>query len=106
MGQGALAALRSSRGYNDDHERTPLFSTVKYGSPKAAGRSNGTPNGNRNGTETSASRDVDAELEIAQDGCYPPHGVTETCPANPCKNLPVYRTIHTIRRDVIRAIGM
>ena len=49
---------------------------------------------------------TDPEQEIDHDGCFPPHGVQESCPANPWRDLPVYDTIHRIRRDVIAAIGM
>ena len=48
----------------------------------------------------------DPELEIDHDGCFPPHGVHEPCPANPCRDLPVYHTIHRVRREIIEAIGM
>lgn len=47
----------------------------------------------------------DEELQLDHDGCFPPHGVNEMCPVNPCRDLPTYRTIHTIRRDVVKAIG-
>lgn len=55
----------------------------------------------------SARRDVtDPEVEIVHDGCFPSQGLTEPRPANLCHDLPVYDTIHRIRRDVIAAIGM
>ncbi|KAH8676820.1 hypothetical protein BGZ60DRAFT_403489 [Tricladium varicosporioides] len=49
-------------------------------------------------------RDPEHEVELDHDGCFPPHRVTDLCPANPHADLPVYNTIHRIRRDVIAAI--
>ncbi|CAG8950492.1 hypothetical protein HYFRA_00006989 [Hymenoscyphus fraxineus] len=46
----------------------------------------------------------DPEEEVNHDGCFPPHGVRDLCPANPHAGLPVYITIHRIRRDIIAAI--
>jgi hypothetical protein len=34
------------------------------------------------------------EEEVDHDGCFPPHGVHDICPANPHAALPVYITIH------------
>ncbi|RDL34520.1 Uncharacterized protein BP5553_07648 [Venustampulla echinocandica] len=48
--------------------------------------------------------DIDPEEEVDQDGCFPPHNVHDLCPANPHAHLPVYTTIHRIRKDVIQAI--
>jgi hypothetical protein len=42
--------------------------------------------------------------QVDQDGCFPPHGIHDICPANPHADLPVYTTIHRIRKDVIAAI--
>ncbi|KAN0122224.1 hypothetical protein V8E51_000550 [Hyaloscypha variabilis] len=42
--------------------------------------------------------------EVDHDGCFPPHGIHDICPSNPHADLPVYTTIHRIRRDVIAAI--
>jgi hypothetical protein len=32
--------------------------------------------------------------DIDHDGCFPPHGIHDVCPANPYTDLPVYTTIH------------
>jgi hypothetical protein len=32
--------------------------------------------------------------QVDNDGCFPPHGINEICPANPHADLPVYKTIH------------
>jgi hypothetical protein len=48
-------------------------------------------------------RDLEHD-EVDHDGCFPPHRLHEICPANPNRDLPVYTTIHRIRRDVIAAI--
>ncbi|TVY44990.1 Calcium channel [Lachnellula subtilissima] len=45
--------------------------------------------------------DVEAEELDHHDGCFPPHAPGQT---SPYANLPVYTTIHRIRRDVIAAI--
>ena len=37
---------------------------------------------------------LDPEEEVDHDGCFPPHGVRDLCPANPHAGLPVYITIH------------
>ncbi|KUJ24087.1 uncharacterized protein LY89DRAFT_604478 [Mollisia scopiformis] len=55
------------------------------------------------------SRETDRLLplgpdDIDHDGCFPPHSARDPCPANPYANLPVYTTIHRIRRDIIEAI--
>ncbi|KAG9238645.1 hypothetical protein BJ875DRAFT_450414 [Amylocarpus encephaloides] len=42
--------------------------------------------------------------EVNHDGCFPPHGVGDLNPRDPFVDLPVYFTIHRIRRDVIAAI--
>ena len=42
--------------------------------------------------------------QVGHDGCFPPHGIDDLCPANPYADLPVYTTIHRIRRDIIEAI--
>ena len=34
------------------------------------------------------------EMDHDHDGCYPPHGPHDICPANPYADLPVYTTIH------------
>lgn len=34
------------------------------------------------------------EVDHDHDGCYPPHGPNDVCPANPYADLPVYTTIH------------
>lgn len=44
--------------------------------------------------------------QVDNDGCFPPHGLHDLCPVNPYADLPVYTTIHRIRRDIIEAIGM
>jgi hypothetical protein len=33
-------------------------------------------------------------VDHEHDGCYPPHGPREACPAYPYADLPVYTTIH------------
>jgi hypothetical protein len=43
--------------------------------------------------------------QIDHDGCFPPHRIDDVCPANPWPDLPVYATIHRVRKDVIEAIG-
>jgi hypothetical protein len=43
--------------------------------------------------------------QVDHDGCFPPHGIHDLCPANPYADLPVYTTIHRIRKDIIEAIG-
>ena len=48
---------------------------------------------------------LESGQEIEPDGCFPPHGVSQPCPANPFRDLPVYRTLHKIRKEVIAAIG-
>ncbi|KAE8447580.1 hypothetical protein EG329_010551 [Mollisiaceae sp. DMI_Dod_QoI] len=53
--------------------------------------------------ETERLLPLDPE-EVDHDGCSPPHGLRDVCPANPFADLPVYTTIHRIRRDVIAAI--
>lgn len=55
------------------------------------------------GTERERLLPPDSE-EAYHDGCDPPHGVQDICPANLFSDLPVYKTIHRIRRDVIAAI--
>ncbi|TVY30481.1 hypothetical protein LHYA1_G000520 [Lachnellula hyalina] len=45
--------------------------------------------------------DVEAEELDHHDGCFPPHAPDQT---SPYADLPVYTTIHRIRRDVIAAI--
>ena len=42
--------------------------------------------------------------EVDHDGCFPPHRTRDVCPANPWADLPVYATIHRIRKDIIEAI--
>lgn len=42
--------------------------------------------------------------QVDHDGCFPPHGIHDLSPANPFADLPVYTTIHRIRRDIIEAI--
>lgn len=34
------------------------------------------------------------EMDHDHDGCFPPHGPNDICPANPYADLPVYTTIH------------
>lgn len=34
------------------------------------------------------------DAPVDHDGCFPPHGLHEPCPANPHADLPVYTTIH------------
>ncbi|KAF4635497.1 hypothetical protein G7Y89_g2606 [Cudoniella acicularis] len=55
-------------------------------------------------SETQRLLPPDPEEEIDHDGCFPPHTINELCPANPFVDLPVYITIHRIRRDIINAI--
>lgn len=45
-----------------------------------------------------------ADEEADDDGCYPPRTNDEPRAANPHRNLPVYATIHKIRRLVIASI--
>ena len=46
------------------------------------------------------------EEEVADDdGCYPPRKNDDPIAPNPHANLPVYKTIHRIRRLVIASIG-
>ena len=68
------------------------------------------------------AEEVVQEIDHDHDGCYPRHGPTDVCPANPYADLPVYTTIHryetkssyssladwllcSIRKDIIEAIG-
>ena len=44
--------------------------------------------------------------EADDDGCYPPRINDEPRAPNPHRNLPIYSTIHKIRRIVIASIGM
>lgn len=94
MGQGAMAALRLQHSHDHDHdeERRPLVTPSRR-------------NGEPRPVVFAGHQDQDPELEIDHDGCFPPHGVQEPCPANPCRDLPVFDTIHRIRREVIEAIG-
>lgn len=46
-----------------------------------------------------------ADEEADDDGCYPPRTSDEPRAPNPHKFLPVYATIHKIRRLVIASIG-
>lgn len=46
-----------------------------------------------------------AEDQADDDGCYPPRVTDEPRTPNPHKRLPVYSTIHKIRRLVIATIG-
>jgi hypothetical protein len=46
-----------------------------------------------------------ADEEADDDGCYPPRISDEPRAPNPHKSLPVYATIHKIRRLVIACIG-
>ena len=46
-----------------------------------------------------------AHEEADDDGCYPPRITDEPRAPNPHKSLPVYATIHKIRRLVIASIG-
>ena len=43
--------------------------------------------------------------EADDDGCYPPRINDEPRAPNPHRNLPIYSTIHKIRRIVIASIG-
>lgn len=45
------------------------------------------------------------EEQADDDGCYPPRTSDEPRTPNPHKSLPVYATIHKIRRLVIATIG-
>jgi len=96
MGQGALAALRLQHSHHHDYadERRPLVTSSRRS------------NGESRPVVFAGDQDPDPELEIDHDGCFPAHGVLEPCPVDPCRDLPVYDTIHRIRRDVIDAIGM
>jgi hypothetical protein len=38
--------------------------------------------------------EVVREADHDHDGCFPPHGPQDFCPANPYADLPVYTTIH------------
>ncbi|KAG0651002.1 Anaphase-promoting complex subunit 2 [Hyphodiscus hymeniophilus] len=50
------------------------------------------------------AEEVVQEIDHDHDGCFPRHGPHDVCPANPYADLPVYTTIHRIRRDIIQAI--
>lgn len=52
------------------------------------------PGGGGDISETSRLLPPDPEEEVDHDGCFPPHGVRDLCPANPHAGLPVYITIH------------
>ena len=45
------------------------------------------------------------EEQADDDGCYPPRISDEPRAPNPHRNLPIYATIHKIRRLVIASIG-
>ncbi|KAH7364611.1 hypothetical protein BKA65DRAFT_142036 [Rhexocercosporidium sp. MPI-PUGE-AT-0058] len=42
--------------------------------------------------------------QVDHDGCFPPHRALDVDPRDPHADLPVYFTIHRIRKDVIAAI--
>jgi len=46
------------------------------------------------------------EEQADDDGCYPPRQNDEPRIPNPHRHLPIYTTIHKIRRLVIASIGM
>jgi hypothetical protein len=47
----------------------------------------------QHGGETQRLLSPDPE-QVDHDGCFPPHGIHDICPANPHADLPVYVTIH------------
>ncbi|KAK6582309.1 hypothetical protein PZA11_004717 [Diplocarpon coronariae] len=57
--------------------------------------------------DADADADTDAEqqqVNHGHDGCFPPGRLHEICPSDPHGDLPIYASIHRIRKDVIAAI--
>jgi hypothetical protein len=52
------------------------------------------------------AEEVVREVDHDHDGCFPPHGPHDICPANPYANLPVYTTIHRYASGISQFVGL
>jgi len=117
MGQGTLAHLRSHQHHHHhDHdvvdENTSLLDQARRESQNVRKRSSVVRSANLNemGEEnrTLAARhggSMFRAVDYGQNSSRAENSVDDRS-ANPSAELPIYGTIHSIRRDVVRAIGI
>lgn len=117
MGQGALAHLRNHQyHHHHDHdcdpedvdENTTLLDQARRESQNVRKKSSFARTVDQSDpTRVNGSGVQGAFREVDYGQTSPSNGnVVDACSANPRQELPVYKTIHGIRRDVVRAIGM
>ena len=116
MGQGTLAHLRSHQyHHHHDHEHdvvdenTTLLDQARRESQNVRKRSSvvNPPTRDEIGDGNGYSVGARGESTFRAVDYGQSNSPTENlCSVNPNSELPVYKTIHSIRRDVVRAIGM